>query len=78
MEMGGLPFTTPHTWPWVSVVENKGETETMKAERRVGRSERERERKREREEKSRQEGNGDCRLETGGRWRAEGLPFSWR
>lgn len=64
-----------HTCPWVSVVKNEGETETMKAERTVRELEEVRERE---EEKSRQGGNGDCSLETGGRWKAEGLPFSWR
>lgn len=57
----------------------------MRAERTAreleGVSEREtdRERAREREtQKSRQEGHVDWSLETGGRWKAEGLPFSWR
>lgn len=38
----------------------------------------ERRKESEKGERMGQRGSSDCALETGGRWKAEGLPFSWR
>lgn len=74
MEMG-VAVHSPNTLALGLVWWKTRERQTMKAERTVRELEEVRERE---EEKSRQGGDGDCSLETGGRWKAEGLPFSWR